>query len=204
MPAGWNQSKVTAVAATALLHVLLAIWLLQPRPQAPVSVVAPSLTWLMPPPPLELPPPPEPMPITIEPPGAMPSILEMPEDEAPVVLFHDWQADARSVARELRLAPEPHRFGRAPEEPKQLKSKRPPPSVFERPLPRVGTTVRTPDGELITWVSDNCYISLSSQSLTLADLHKGRRGIRTCSIPIGRKEPRGDLFDPIKRPRPEP
>ena len=40
------------------------------------------------------------------------------------------------------------------------------------PLPRVGTAVTTPEGETILWVSDYCYISLSSTSLTMNAIHE--------------------------------
>jgi len=49
-------------------------------------------------------------------------------------------------------------------------------------------------------VSDYCYISLGSTSLTMKDFHEARQGVRRCIIPIGEAEPRGDLFDHLKRP----
>jgi len=66
-------------------------------------------------------------------------------------------------------------------------------------LPRVGTTVTTPEGETILWVSDYCYISLSSTSLTMQDFHAARQGMRRCIIPVGEREPRGDLFEHLER-----
>lgn len=78
------------------------------------------------------------------------------------------------------------------------------PSVFEKPLPRVGETVVTAEGETIIWVSDYCYVSVQSRSLTLKDVHAGRNGVRTCILAQfgARKAVRGDLFESIKRPPP--
>ena len=79
-----------------------------------------------------------------------------------------------------------------------------PPSIFEQPLPRVGKTVVTPDGETIIWVSDYCFVSISSRSIALKELHEGRQGVRTCILAQfgGDKKARSDLFDAIKRPPP--
>ena len=93
-------------------------------------------------------------------------------------------------------------FGEIPKAPPGRPKEVYPPSIWEKPLPRVGKTVVTPDGETILWVSDNCWVSLSSRSLTMQHIHKAREGVRMCQIGVGKKEVRGDLFDSIKRPPP--
>jgi hypothetical protein len=107
-----------------------------------------------------------------------------------------------AVAGALGGSTERRSFGAGPAESERKLKSEPegPPPVFEQPLPRVGTTVTTPEGETILWVSDYCYISLSSTSLTMKDFHEARQGVRTCIIAIGERQPRGDLFDHLKRP----
>jgi hypothetical protein len=203
LPLKWNRSRATALAATLLLHAVVAAWLLAARmTMPPVQVEQPMPVWL-PALPARIPPPPlEPLPITLEP--VEPSVLPVLEPALESVTgqpAQDWEGTAREIARAVGGGVERRRFGPEPEdEPRQLKSKRPPPSVFERPLPRVGTTVTTPEGETILWVSDNCYIPLESMSLTMQDFHKARQGVRRCQYGIGKKKARIDLFDPIKRP----
>lgn len=79
------------------------------------------------------------------------------------------------------------------------------PSIWPKPLPRVGTTVTTDEAETIIWVSEYCYVSISSRSLTQKEIHDPRIGLRTCILAQfgGEKKPRDDLFDAIKRP-PQP
>jgi hypothetical protein len=198
-----NRSRATALAATLLLHAVVAAWLLAARfVPPPVLVEQPRPVWL-PALPARIPPPPlEPLPITLE--AVEPPVLSVMEPAPASVIEQpgpDWEGAAREVARAVGGGVERRRFGPEPEkEPPQLKSKRPPPSVFERPLPRVGTTVTTPEGETILWVSDNCYIPLESMSLTMQDFHKARQGVRRCQFGVGRKKARIDLFDPVKRP----
>jgi hypothetical protein len=205
LPKTWNRSRATALAATLLLHAVVAVWLLTARStlppnrvEQPTAIWLPTLTDRTPPPPVE------PLPVTIEP--VEPSVLPVlePAPDSPVSRpVPDWEGTAREVARGIGGGVERRRFGAEPEdEPRQLKSKRPPPSVFERPLPRVGTTVTTPEGETILWVSDNCYIPIESMSLTMQDFHKARQGVRRCQYGVGKKKARGDLFDHLKKPAP--
>lgn len=203
LPSTWNRSRATALAATLLLHAVVAVWLLgarTARPPAlieqPIPVWLPAATDRIPPPPVE------PLPITNE--VVEPSVLPVlePAADSPITRpVPDWEGTAREIARAVGGGVERRRFGPEPEdEPRQLKSKRPPPSVFERPLPRVGTAVTSPEGETILWVSDNCFITLGSISLTMQDLHKARQGVRRCQYGVGKKKARDDLFDPVKKP----
>lgn len=203
LPSTWNRSRATALAATLLLHAVVAVWLLSARTAPPPFLIElPTPVWLpvvldrIPPPPVA------PRPITHDPvePSVLP-VVEQAPDSAITQPAPDWEGSAREVARAVGGGPGRRRLGPEPEEePGQLKSQRPPPSVFERPLPRVGTTVTSPEGETILWVSDNCYISLESRSLTMQDFHKARQGVRRCQIGVGKKKARGDLLDPIKKP----
>jgi hypothetical protein len=198
----WNRSRATAIAATLLLHLLLAAWLISMRIEEPrVAVAVAEVEWILPPPPL----PPAPLPalesFSIEPVEPPTIFLPQPEELPPPEGQRDWYGDARSVVEALRGSPDRRSFGKGPEPEHKLKSAPDgPPPLFEQPLPRVGTTVTTAQGETILWVSDYCYISLSSTSLTMQAIHEGRRGVRTCIIPIGKRKARDDLFDHLKNP----
>ncbi len=77
-----------------------------------------------------------------------------------------------------------------------------PPSVFDEPSPRVGTTERTPEGEQIIWLTSNCYASVGSTSLTLRDVHAFHRMMPMICTLRGPAQARGDLFASLKRPDP--
>lgn len=212
LPFDWTSSRATAFAATLSLHVVVILWLLAlhfelPDPFAgdleflwpalpqPEPVVAPPL-----PVPADVPPSPapagSPAPITAAP---LPSpFLARPPDE------EGWSNIAKDAARRM-TTPSPYpRFGEFPKGPQEKPSELYPPSIFDKPLPRVGQTVTTAEGETIIWVSDYCYVSVRSRSLTQQDVHAARNGVRTCILAEfgGHKEARGDLLDPIKRSPP--
>lgn len=205
MRLSWNRSRATAIAATLLLHLLLAAWFLSLRLDEPaVAVETAEIHWAPPlqPPPSVPPPPVQPMPATAEP-VQVPSVtLPIPEAMTSPPVHYDWYDDARAVAGALRRSTERRGFAPAPDNASRKLKSAPdgPPPLFEQPLPRVGKTVTTPEGEKILWVSDYCFISLSSTSLTMGDFHAARRGVRTCIIPLGKRKPRSDLFDHLKRP----
>lgn len=200
----WNRSRATAIAATLLLHLVLAAWLLSLRmstPLPPVDVA--EIEWTPPSQPLPPAPLPEPASFSGEAVEAPTIRLPEPEETPPSVLPRDWYGDARAAVDAMRGSPGRRRFDPAPGREHKLKSAPDgPPPLFEQPLPRVGTTVTTAQGETILWVSDYCYISLSSTSLTMQAIHEGRRGVRTCIIPVGKREARGDLFDHLKKKPP--
>ena len=182
---------------------MLAAWLLTLKLSTPPAAVEiESLDWVPQAQPLPPSPTNEPAPMPSEPVQAPSLLLPVPEAIPPPLIEYDWYGDARAVAGALGGPTERRAFGSGPAESEpSLKSKPEGPApLFEQPLPRVGTTVRTPEGETILWVSDYCFISLSSQSLTMKDFHDARQGVRQCIISIGEREPRGDLFDHLKRP----
>ena len=206
-----NRSKAAALAATLVLHAVAIAWLLMLRfDLAPTVLVEARLTWLPdflePPPPLPPPPIEEPSqaPVSIpleDLPFPIP-VIDLPADDPSAL--PDWYADARVVAGAVGKEPSYRKFGETPKAPPGRPKEEYPPSIWEKPLERVGKAYRTPEGEQILWVSDQCFISLGSQSLTMADFHKARNGIRRCNIGLGRREARGDLFDHLKRPKPDP
>ena len=103
----------------------------------------------------------------------------------------DWSAAACDVAKGLTAAPPYRHFGEFPKGPDERPKDRYPPSIWPKPLPRVGTTVTTPEGETIIWVSDYCYVSISSRSLTLKDIHDVRKGVRICVLADSARKRRG-------------
>ena len=207
LPVGWNRSRATALGATALLHLGIILWLLALRFDLPEKLAEElDIAWL-PEPETELPPPPpveSNLPSSrIAPITAPPLALPVPEFTPPA--SPDWSAEAREFAKGLTAAPPYRPFGEFPKGPEERPKDLYPRSIWPQPLPRVGTTVTTPEGETIIWVSDYCYVSVSSRSLTLKGIHDGRNGVRTCVLAeFGEKEARGDLFDEIKRlPKPQ-
>jgi hypothetical protein len=203
LPLSWNRSKATALAVTLALHLLVAAWLLAVRhPLPPSAIPDAAIVWLpaLPAPP-ESPPPIESAPIGVTPLEPVPLLL--PETAAPFLVPEpDWLGDARDVAGVIAGGPTRRTFGEMPNVPAGRPKEEYPPSIYEPVSPRVGRTDKTPEGETILWVSEKCYIPLSSNSLTMQDFHKARQGIRRCIIPLGKAKPRDDLFEHLKNPPP--
>jgi hypothetical protein len=210
LPFDWNRSRATAFGATLALHVAAILWLLALRFDLP-GQLAGDLEFLWPAmpatPPAEIPPPT--VPADARPPVAAPAspapITAAPLPVPPGTFPPDaegWSNNAKDAARRL-TAPSPYQpFGEFPKGPQERPSELYPPSIFDKPLPRVGQTVTTAEGETIIWVSDYCFVSIQSRSLTQKEVHAARNGVRTCILAQfgGHKEARGDLFDSIKRP----
>jgi len=211
VPFVWTRSRATAFAATLALHVAAILWLLALRFELPERLAGNlELLW---------PAMPEPEPLAAPPPAtaALPVTSAAPVSPAPITAAplpspflarppdeEGWSNIAKDAARRL-TAPSPYApFGEFPKRPGQKPSEIYPPSIFDKPLPRVGQTVTTAEGETIIWVSDYCYVSVQSRSLTQKEVHAARNGVRTCILAEfgGRKEARGDLFNEIKRPPP--
>lgn len=202
MPSSRNRSRATAIAATLLLHLVLAAWLLNLKQSAaPVAAEIAEIEWLPPREPLPPPPTPKLVLFSSEPAEAPFILLPVPEVVTPPPAEFDFYGDAHAAVGALRGSPNRRGFAATAPSEHKLKSKpEGPPPLFEQPLPRVGTTVTTAEGETILWISDYCYISLSSMSLTMKDFHDARKGVRTCIIPVGKRKPRDDLFDHLKNP----
>jgi len=207
LPAGWSRSHAVAVCVTLVLHAVMAWWLLALRFEVPEGLVAElDFVWVpvptAPAPPrvdalLNDVPPPDAAPITAPP-------LPMPVPEVTTAAPADWSGTARDVAKDMTAVPGYQPFGETPKGPAERPKEKNPPSIWPKPLPRVGKTVVTPEGETIIWVSDYCYVSISSRSLAQKDLHDARKGVRMCVLAEfgGDKKARDDLFDSIKRPPP--
>ena len=204
-----NRSWAAALLATLVLHVVAIAWLLMLRFDLPATAPVESrMAWL--PDFLEPLPPPPPLNESPAPPTAI--ALERLPFPIPIIDWSevepeslpDWFADAREVAGSIGQEPTYRKFGETPKAPAGRPKEEYPPSIHEKPLERVGKAYRTPEGEQILWVSDHCFVSLGTQSLTMADFHKARAGIRRCNIALGKRKPRGDLFDHLKRPRKDP
>ena len=210
LPFDWNRSRATALGATLALHVAAILWLLALRFDLPEKLAGDfEFLWPVTPDtaPVQAPPPPVPaatgapevapvIPAPITAPPLPAPFLNVPPDE------EGWSNIAKDAARRL-IALSPYApFGEFPKGPDERPRDPLGPSIWPTPLPRVGKTVTTPEGETIIWVSDRCWVSISSRSLTQADVHAGRQGARMCNLAIGSKEPRSDLFDSIKRPPP--
>jgi hypothetical protein len=210
LPTDWNRSRALAVGATLALHVAAISWLLALRFDLPAKVAADlGILWqdLSPVVPAAT----ESAPAAeagAETPATAPAVIDAPPPPMPapdtVPDEEGWSNIAKDAARRLGAPPAYRRFGEAPQGPPERPKDRYAPSIWPKPLPRVGETVVTPEGETIIWVSDYCYVSLQSRSLTQAEVHAARNGVRTCILAQfgGDKEARGDLFDPIKRPPP--
>ena len=203
LPSSWNRSRATALGITLLLHGLAAFWLLALRPGLPIGLVEDlSFAWL---PAL---PPPRRRPQSRRKRRPRRSRRSRPRrcpcrrsrrSASPT------GAAARGTSRRAwRAGPRASGSARPRKGPDERPKEPYPPSIWAKPLPRVGATVTTPEGETIIWVSDYCFVSISSSSLTLKEIHDARRGVRTCIFAQfgGKKKPRDDLFDPIKRPPP--
>lgn len=207
LPAGWSRSRAVAACLTLVLHAVLAWWLLALRFEVPETRVAGlDLAWV-PMPTAPALPPVDALPSDLPPaqvaPITAPS-LPMPVPDLTTTARPDWSRTARDVAKGMTTAPGYQAFGETPKGPAERPKEQYPPSIWPKPLPRVGKTVVTPEGETIIWVSDYCYVSISSRSLTQKELHDARSGVRTCILAQfgDKKKVRDDLFDAIKRPPP--
>jgi hypothetical protein len=207
-PLEWNRSRATALGTTLVLHVAAVLWLLALRFDLPEKLAGDlEILWQSLPvtapiqPATSVPPVDASLPPAAAPSTAVPSAVRPPVVAYPITPPDEegWRNFAKDAARQLTTSPSWRPFGEVPKGPAKRPVESYEPSIFDQPLPRVGKTVETPDGETILWVSDNCYVSLSSRSLTQGAIHEGRRGARMCNFAVGHKEARGDLFDPLKR-----
>ena len=161
LPIAWNRSRATAVGVTLVLHVVAVWWLLALHFEVPEALVEDlRLVWL--PVPVTAPPPPPPPTVATDlPPPEVAPInappLPMPVPDVAPAVPPDWSGTAREVAKGMTTAPGYQSFGETPKAPPGRPKEEYPPSIWPKPLPRVGTTVVTPDGETIIWVSDYCY-----------------------------------------------
>jgi len=127
-------------------------------------------------------------------------------DAQPAMSPLKWRAAGTLAARsavEAALAAKRYRhFGfPAPPEPEEA----PAPSIFEKSAHEPGTTGEDVMGNPVVWLSDHCYQPLANSKpvKTAPDLGQpttGQDGAQwKCSWGVGKRKPRGDLFDHLKR-----
>src|SRR5262245_48914429 len=112
LPVNSSRSRASAVAATLLLHLAVAAWLLSARFPAQQVLEEIEPAWLTlperprtPPPPVES----EAPPLRIAPISAPP--LPMPELEPAMPAAPDWSGTARDVAKGIGVGPSRRGFG---------------------------------------------------------------------------------------------
>lgn len=117
----------------------------------------------------------------------------------------DWAAAAaREASRAARAGDDsgyrsfgPRKPGASPEAA--------PPTIFEAPKHQLGDEGVDPFGDPIVWLTEHCYKELPRLITTARDLPVQRPlSAFKCVWPAGRREPRGDLFESLKRDRPLP
>ena len=55
----------------------------------------------------------------------------------------------------------------------------------------------------VLWLSDNCYIRFENRKLPLDDPFRSIP-MSLCTFPVGKLEPKGDLFEHLRKPQPLP
>ena len=87
-----------------------------------------------------------------------------------------------------------------PREPSGLREERLPAAPFEpRPQHKLGDTGENALGDTVVWHSKSCYTVLEPAFNTFGQQGVKRDGQFMCIMPVGKEEPRGDLFDHLKK-----
>lgn len=55
----------------------------------------------------------------------------------------------------------------------------------------------------VLWLSENCYVRFENRQLSLDDPFRSIP-MTLCTFPVGKLEPKGDLFEHLRKPRPLP
>ena len=111
----------------------------------------------------------------------------------------DWDANADLAARsaiDAVVREESYRSFGFPRK-RELPGEEEPPSIFEEPGHEFGEEGIDAFGKPVVWLSKRCYQELDRSDDPLRD----RRTM--CILGVGKREPRGDLFDHIKKRKPE-
>jgi hypothetical protein len=127
-----------------------------------------------------------------------------PADTAPAVPVPpvDWHASVEAAAKaaaEQIAAGELYRpFGPTDREEADSSSA---PSIFEEPRRRAGDIDHDEvQGSTLVWHNDHCYTELRFPTLKDPNAVVGLSNPPKCMQPIGKRKPRGDLFDAMKAP----
>ena len=104
---------------------------------------------------------------------------------------------ARAVAKIIEEESRRHLNGRKP-----VTITAPPvPSMFEQPRHSLGDVEHDPASDITTvWHSDNCFTRIVPKAVAGSSLPNYRQ----CMFAIGKREPRGDLFEHLREPKPLP
>lgn len=79
-----------------------------------------------------------------------------------------------------------------------------PPSIFEPKRQVKGETGVDVHGDPVVRLSEHCYQELEKPVPTARDYGSSLPLMTKCTFPIGKREPRGDLFKHLKKSRPLP
>lgn len=116
----------------------------------------------------------------------------------------DWNANAAYHASQAVAAATKERY-------RNLGPRRPGPppepevaSLFESKPDVAGEVGEDINGDPVLRLSEHCYQELEKPVPTARDYVDQRPLLRKCLFPFGKREPRGDLFDHLKRDRPLP
>lgn len=155
--------------------------------------------------PLQLPPPPEVAAwklTVISPPQPALAPLSMPNEAAPsgsAMAPPDWKqsgADAAADAASKTYRP----LGPRAEEPK-IKAPRSP--FKPPPKHKAGEVGEDALENPVVWLSENCYLRFENRKLPLDDPFRSIP-MTLCVFPVGKLEPKGDLFEHLRKPQPLP
>ncbi len=111
----------------------------------------------------------------------------------------DWDANAELAARsaiDAVVREEGYRSFGFPRQ-RELPGEEELPSIFEEPRHEFGEAGVDAFGKPVVWLGGGCYQELDKSDDPLRD----RRTM--CVLGVGKREPRGDLFDHIKKRKPE-
>lgn len=124
-----------------------------------------------------------------------------PPDVAPPAAPIDWSLSG-GIAGQATVEDLVRREGYRPLGPRTKQPDAPggAPSIYTTPKHKLGDVEPDPLNYDIVWLNDRCYIELGKPVTPRADAREGFPNIPKCRlIGIGRKEPRGDLFEHLKR-----
>lgn len=142
-------------------------------------------------------------PVPIEPITPSPEPITLPPDSIPQI---DWHAElatsARNTDERARLERERRTLSGLAQEPMKLPARKrtcpfeqcepgwdAPPSIF--PHTKTGRVEKSAQGEVIRWISDNCYQILITDNI----MH---RAMTMCQKALEKDQARGDLFDHMR------
>ena len=119
----------------------------------------------------------------------------------------DWEisgAISAEAAIDAIIRDEAYRTLGPKEKQHQIVEPEPPRSIFEEPKRRYGDVAKNALGYDSVWHNEHCYTQLEEPVSARPSATVGDVNPVVCVMPIGKKEPRGDLFEHLKRTYPNP